>query len=112
MFLDATYCTARVNHQIVSQTIVVPGGVAADGSREVHGFDVGDTANLTSTVPMNTVPMTSWPWVKRLLHSVYDQPVAGARSTDPGSARQYPQEPSGRSHQDYRSAARTDNPGG
>jgi transposase-like protein len=44
VFLDATYCTARVNHQIVSQ-VVVAVGVAADGRREVLGFDVGDTEN-------------------------------------------------------------------
>ena len=44
-FLDATYCKARVNHRIVSQAIVVAVGVAADGRREVLGFDVGDTEN-------------------------------------------------------------------
>ena len=45
VFLDATYCKARVNHRIVSQAIVVAVGVAADGRREVLGFDVGDTEN-------------------------------------------------------------------
>ena len=44
VFLDATYCTARVNHQIVPQ-VVVAVGVAADGRREVLGFDVGDLDN-------------------------------------------------------------------
>ena len=43
VFLDATYCKARVNHRIVSQAIVVAVGVAADGRREVLSFDVGDT---------------------------------------------------------------------
>jgi transposase-like protein len=43
VFLDATYCKARVNHRAVSQAIVVAVGVAADGRREVLGFDVGDT---------------------------------------------------------------------
>ena len=43
MFLDATYCNARVNHRIVSRAIVVTVGIAADGRREVLGFDVGDT---------------------------------------------------------------------
>lgn len=43
MFLDATYCNARVNHRIVSRAIVVAVGIAADGRREVLGFDVGDT---------------------------------------------------------------------
>lgn len=45
VFLDATYCKARVNHRIVSQAIVVAVGVAADGRREVLGFDVGDSEN-------------------------------------------------------------------
>jgi putative transposase len=43
MFVDATYCKARVGHRVVSQAIVVAVGVAADGRREVLGFDVGDT---------------------------------------------------------------------
>ncbi len=45
VFLDATYCKARVNHRVVSQAVVVAIGVAADGGREVLGFDVGDTEN-------------------------------------------------------------------
>lgn len=43
VFLDATYCKARVNHRVVSQAVVVAVGVAANGSREVLGFQVGDT---------------------------------------------------------------------
>ena len=27
---------------------------------------------------MSTVPKSSWPWVKTLLHSVYDQPDTGS----------------------------------
>jgi len=34
VFLDATYCKARVNHRIVSQVIVVAIGVNADGLEE------------------------------------------------------------------------------
>lgn len=45
VFLDATYCKARLNHRVVSQAIVAAVGVAADGRREVLGFDVGDTEN-------------------------------------------------------------------
>jgi len=45
VFLDATYCKARVGHRIVSQAIVVAVGVTADGRREVPGFDVGDSEN-------------------------------------------------------------------
>jgi putative transposase len=39
LFLDATYCKARV----VSQAVVVATSLAADGHREVLGFDVGDS---------------------------------------------------------------------
>jgi putative transposase len=42
-FLDATYCKARVDHRVVSQAVVVATGVAADGRRELLGFDVGDS---------------------------------------------------------------------
>ena len=45
MFLDATYCKARVDHQVVSQAVVVAIGVRADGHREVLGVDVGDSEN-------------------------------------------------------------------
>lgn len=43
VFLDATYCKARVDHRVVSQAVVIATGVAADGHREVLGFDVGDS---------------------------------------------------------------------
>ena len=43
VFVDATYCKARVGRRVVSQAIVIAVGVAADGRREVLGFDVGDT---------------------------------------------------------------------
>jgi transposase-like protein len=41
VFLDATYCKARVNHRVVSQAVVIATGVTGDGRREVLGFDVG-----------------------------------------------------------------------
>ena len=43
MFLDATYCKARVDHRVVSQAVLVAAGVAADGHREVLAFDVGES---------------------------------------------------------------------
>jgi transposase-like protein len=43
VFLDATYCKARVTRRVVSQAVVVATGVAADGHREVLGFAVGDS---------------------------------------------------------------------
>ena len=43
VFVDATYCNARVNHRVVSQTSVFAVGVSADGRRDVLGMDVGDS---------------------------------------------------------------------
>jgi transposase-like protein len=43
VFLDATYCKARVRRRVVSQAVVIATGVSADGKREVLGFDVGDS---------------------------------------------------------------------
>lgn len=43
MFLDAAYCKAWVNHRVVSQAVVIATGGAADGRREVLGFEVGDS---------------------------------------------------------------------
>jgi transposase-like protein len=43
VFLDATYCKARVNRRVVSQAIVVATRVCAGGRREVLGVAVGDS---------------------------------------------------------------------
>lgn len=43
VFVDATYCKARVGRRAVSQAIVIAVGVATDGRRQVLGFQVGDT---------------------------------------------------------------------
>ena len=43
VFLDATYCKARVNGRVVSQAVVIATGVSADGRREVLGSKVGDS---------------------------------------------------------------------
>jgi putative transposase len=43
VFLDATYCKARVNRRVVSQAVVIATGVRADGWREVLGLSVGDS---------------------------------------------------------------------
>jgi putative transposase len=43
VFLDATYCKARIDHRVVSQAVVVAVGVSATGRREVLGMDVGDS---------------------------------------------------------------------
>jgi putative transposase len=43
VFLDATYCKARVGGRVVSRAVVIATGVSADGRREVLGIDVGDS---------------------------------------------------------------------
>uniref|UniRef100_UPI0026207164 IS256 family transposase n=1 Tax=uncultured Pseudokineococcus sp. TaxID=1642928 RepID=UPI0026207164 len=43
VFLDATYCKARVDGRVVSQAVVIATGVSADGRREVLGCAVGDS---------------------------------------------------------------------
>jgi putative transposase len=43
MYLDATYCKARVEHQIVSRAVVIATGITEDGGREVLGVMVGDS---------------------------------------------------------------------
>jgi putative transposase len=43
VFLDATYCKARINKRVVSQAVVIATGVSADGRREVLGCAVGDS---------------------------------------------------------------------
>ncbi|MFF0416607.1 IS256 family transposase [Kitasatospora sp. NPDC004745] len=43
VYLDATYCKARVDHQIVSRAVVIATGITEDGGREVLGVMVGDS---------------------------------------------------------------------
>ena len=43
LFVDATYCKARVNGRVVSQAVVIATGVTSDGRREVLGSRVGDS---------------------------------------------------------------------
>ncbi|WP_205709813.1 IS256 family transposase, partial [Kineococcus siccus] len=47
VFLDATYCKARIRGRVVSQAVVIATGVTADGHREVLGCNVGDAETLT-----------------------------------------------------------------
>ncbi|MEU6995442.1 IS256 family transposase [Streptomyces sp. NPDC046465] len=47
VYLDATYCKVRVNHQIVSQAVVIATGITEDGNREVLGVMVGDNETET-----------------------------------------------------------------
>jgi putative transposase len=48
VYLDATYLNVRnTTPQVVSLAVVVATGIAADGSREVLGLDVGDSEDET-----------------------------------------------------------------
>jgi len=47
VFLDATYCMARINSRVVSQAVVIATGVSADGRGEVLGCAVGDSETET-----------------------------------------------------------------
>ena len=51
VFLDATYCKARVNHRVVSQAVVLAVGVASDGRREVLGFATSVTPRTRASGP-------------------------------------------------------------
>ncbi|WP_405803488.1 IS256 family transposase [Streptomyces sp. NBC_00210] len=48
LFLDATYVKARVNHQIVSQAVVIATGVSEQSNREVVGVMVDDSESEAS----------------------------------------------------------------
>ena len=48
VYLDATYCKARVQHQIVSRAVVIATGITEDGGREVLGVMVGDSESEAS----------------------------------------------------------------
>jgi putative transposase len=87
VFVDATYCKARVNRRVVSQAVVVATGVAGDGRREVLGFAVGDsedgafwTAFLRSLKARGLagvqVPKGSAEMVAAAIRTVFAQPDA------------------------------------
>src|SRR3954451_15661774 len=48
VYLDATYLNVRnATGQLVSMAVIVASGIAADGSREILGLDVGDSEEET-----------------------------------------------------------------
>src|SRR5262249_14258212 len=48
VYLDATYLNVRnATGQVVSMAVIVATGIAADGSREILGLDVGDSEDET-----------------------------------------------------------------
>jgi putative transposase len=68
VFLDATYCKARVGGdkggkgaRVVSQAVVIATGVSADGRREVLGCAVGTPKHRTSG-PISCGPYATADW--------------------------------------------------
>ena len=47
VFCDATYVKARCDGRVISRAVIVAFGVAADGTREVLGVEVGDSEDET-----------------------------------------------------------------
>lgn len=62
VFLDATYCKARVAHQIVSRAVVIATGITEDGGREVLGHPTARLARAVGGVarPGEGVGRGSW----------------------------------------------------
>ena len=90
VFLDATYCKARVNRRVVSQAVVIATGVRADGWREVLGFAVGDsedgafwTAFLRSSKRAVSVGCS---WSSPMPTPASSRPSARSCLAQPGSA--------------------------
>jgi hypothetical protein len=62
IFVDATYCKARVNRRVVAQAVVVASGVCGDGRREVLGFAVGDSEDGAFwTAFLRSLKARGWP---------------------------------------------------
>ena len=54
LFLDATYCKARVDHRVVSQAVVVATGVAADGHHEEAGSFCTIASSNFDAIPVSS----------------------------------------------------------
>ncbi|MDX3848513.1 IS256 family transposase [Streptomyces europaeiscabiei] len=67
VYLDATYCKARAEHQIVSRAVVIATGITEDGGREVLG-DGGPPARAKSRVGEVGDSETEVFWTQFLRH--------------------------------------------
>ena len=89
VFLDATYCKARVNRSVVSQAVVVAIGVTGNGRREVLGFDVGDTESQPFwTAFLRSLRARGLGGVKLVISDVHTGLVAAVGATMTGTAWQ------------------------
>ncbi|GAA4927605.1 hypothetical protein HD597_000631 [Nonomuraea thailandensis] len=88
LFLDATYCKARVNRRVVSQAVIVATGVSADGRREVLGFAVGDSEDGAFwTAFLRSLRPVAWPgcsWSSPTRTPAWSPPSARCCSVRPG----------------------------
>src|SRR5215213_3289811 len=78
VFLDATYCKARVDHQVVSQAVVVAIGVRADGHREVLGAGIQRCRVHFMRNVLAAVPKPNGEMVAALIRTIFAQPNAHA----------------------------------
>ncbi|GGY20207.1 hypothetical protein GCM10010358_83230 [Streptomyces minutiscleroticus] len=89
VFVDATYCKARVNHRAVSQAVVIATGVCADGRREILGFDVGDSEDGAFwTAFLRSLPSRGLAGVRLLISDAHTGLVGAVRSVFIGAAWQ------------------------
>lgn len=85
VYLDATYCKARVNHHIVSQAVVIATGITEDGNREVLGLMVGSAwqwcrVHLLRNV-FNVIDKESGEMVAATIRTIFTQPTADLMRT-------------------------------
>jgi putative transposase len=71
VFLDATYCKARVNHRVVSQAVVIATGVAADIGAAWQRCRVHFLRNVFAQVPKGWAEM-----VAAAIRTIFAQPGA------------------------------------
>lgn len=89
VFLDATYCRARVDRRVVSQAVVVAIGVTANGRREVLGFDVGDTESQPFwTAFLRSLRSRGLDGVKPVISDAHSGLIAAIGATMSGTAWQ------------------------
>jgi hypothetical protein len=74
VFLDATYCKARVNHRVVSQAVVIATGVTSDGVRELRLRWIGHRLRAEPEVTVD--PRLSLTEAHELAHNAEDQLLA------------------------------------
>ena len=89
VFLDATYCKARVNRRVVAQAVVVATGVCGDGRREVLGFAVGDSEDGAFwTAFLRSLKARGLGGVQLVIADAHPGLVAAIGSALPGAAWQ------------------------